>query len=100
GGEKVKVLKSGDVMEVRVQDPYNWISRRHFEIFREGGKWFIKDLGSLNRTAVHTRGSLREIWSGHRVEGPPLELGDKALIHVAYGSSLNAPPYIVVTFRK
>jgi serine/threonine protein kinase len=99
-GGKIRVLRSGDITEVQVRDPYNWISRKHFEIFRQGDRWFIKDSGSLNRTSVRTQGKVKEIWVGYKVEGPPLELGDKALIHVAYGSSLNAPPYLVVTFRK
>ena len=97
--EKVKVIRHGDSMEVLVKDPYNWISRRHFEIYRLSGKWYIRDLGSLNKTAVLTRGEVREIWRGHKVEGPPFELGDKALIYVAYGSSLSSQPYLVVSFR-
>ncbi len=99
-GGRVKVVRSGDVIEVWISDPYNWISRRHFEIFEKNGKWFIKDLGSLNRTAVRTRGMLKEIWAGYKVEGEPFELGEKAIIYVAYGSSLQAPPYLTITFRR
>jgi serine/threonine protein kinase len=100
GGEKVRILRSKDLIEVQVRDPYNWISRKHFEIFRSGNKWFIRDLGSLNRTAIRSKGNLIEIWRGYKVEGPPVELGSKAIIHVSYGSSINAPPYLVVTFRR
>lgn len=99
-GEKVRISRSKDLIEVQVRDPYNWISRKHFEIFRSGNKWFIRDLGSLNRTAIRSKGNLVEIWRGYKIEGPSVELGNKAIIHVAYGSSVNAPPYLVVTFRK
>ncbi|QOJ78651.1 protein kinase [Infirmifilum lucidum] len=98
-GGWVHVEKYGDVIEVRVHDPYNWISRRHFEIFEKGGKWFIRDLGSLNRTAIRVKGEVKEIWAGYKVEGKPFELSDNALIYVAYGSSLSSPPYITLSFR-
>ncbi|MEM2677503.1 MAG: protein kinase [Thermofilaceae archaeon] len=96
---KVVVDKRGDIMEVRVIDPYKWISRNHFEIFYKGGKWFIKDLGSLNRTAIRVEGHLIEVWKGRGIESQPVELGKRALIYVAYGSSLKQPPYLVLTFR-
>jgi serine/threonine-protein kinase len=97
--DRVNVVRHGDYMEVFVKDPFNWISRRHFEIYRMGGKWYIRDLGSLNRTAVLSGGQLREIWRGYKEPGPPFELGERALIYVAYGSSLSSQPYIVVSFR-
>jgi serine/threonine protein kinase len=97
--EKVKILKGKDLIEVQVQDPYNWISRKHFEIFRSGSRWFIRDLGSLNKTAIRSKGNIIEIWRGYKVEGPPMELEDKVIIHVAY-SSLDAPPYLTVIFKK
>lgn len=96
---KVDVRREGDVIYVRVDDPYKWISRKHFEIFRSGGKWYIRDLGSLNRTAVQTGGKLIEVWAGPRIESRPVELGDRAVIYIAYGSSLNHQPYVVATFK-
>lgn len=97
--KKVVVERRGDVMEIKVFDPYKWISRNHFEIFYRGGKWYIKDLGSLNRTAVRVEGQMIEVWKGRGVESQPVELGKKTLIYVAYGSSLSQPPYLVLTFR-
>ena len=99
GRGKVDVRQEGDVIYVGVDDPYKWISRKHFEIFRSGGKWYIRDLGSLNRTAVQTGGRLIEVWAGPRVESQPVELGERAVIYIAYGSSLNRQPYVVATFK-
>ena len=99
GRGKVDVRREGDVIFVGVDDPYRWISRRHFEIFRSGGKWYIRDLGSLNRTAVQTGGRLIEVWAGPRVESQPVELGERAVIYIAYGSALNRQPYVVATFK-
>jgi len=99
GRGRVNVRREGDVIYVRVEDPYNWISRRHFEIFRSGGRWYIRDLGSLNRTAVQTGGKLIEVWAGRGIESQPVELGERAVIYIAYGSSLNNQPYVVATFR-
>ncbi len=98
--ERVRVTREGGVIYIEVYDPFNWISRQHFEITYRGGAWFIRDLGSLNRTAVLTRGRLIELSIAPRVEGPLVELGDRAIIYVAYGPSLNNPPYMIVTFRR
>lgn len=36
----------------------NYISRKHAEIFQEdSGKWYIKDLGSMNGTYIKSKGS-------------------------------------------
>ncbi|MGC8988160.1 protein kinase domain-containing protein [Infirmifilum sp.] len=97
--EKVVVEREGDAIYVKVADPYKWISRMHFEIFRSGGKWYIRDLGSLNRTAVQTKGRTVEVWAAPRVESQAVELGDKAVIYIAYGSSPSNQPYVVASFR-
>ena len=97
--ESVKVIRKDDTIEVRVYDPYKWISRNHFEIFEKNGKWYFRDLGSLNRSAVRSKGELKEIWAGYRKESPEYELGKRAMIYVAYGSSLSNPPYMVLTFK-
>lgn len=98
--ERVFVRKEGDVIDVKVYDPYNWISRKHFEIFERGGRWYFKDLGSLNRSAILTKGVKKEVWAGHMRESPAYELGEKAMIYLAYGSSIENPPYLVITFKN
>ena len=97
---RVIVEKTSDIIYVRVYDPYRWISRVHFEILRLGRGWCIRDLGSTNRTAVMTKQGLFEIWRGLRVPGPCFPLSERALILVAYGSSLRNPPYLTALFRS
>lgn len=98
--KKVVVIEHGDVTFVGVYDPYRWISSYHFEIAYYGGSWCIRDLGSTNRTAVITRAGIREIWVGRRTPGPCYPLEDRAIILVAYGSSINNTPYVTVVFRR
>jgi len=97
--EKVMVIRESDTTYVYIQDPYKWISRRHFEIFEKGGRWYIRDLGSLNRTAVRYGGVVKEIWVGYRRPSPEIELPRESMIYVAYGSSLSNQAYVVLTFR-
>lgn len=101
GGEKVRVIKDERSTYVYVHDPSRWVSRKHFEIFEEGGKWHIRDLGSLNRTAVYHRGSVKEVWAGYMKVSSPLELNPGSIIYVAYGSSIDASSKacVVVTFK-
>jgi hypothetical protein len=97
--ERVKVIRKDGTIEVQVYDPFNWISRKHFEIYERGNKWYFKDLGSLNRSAILTKGSIKEAWAGRMRESPAQELGERAMIYLAYGSSLKNPPYLVATFK-
>jgi len=97
--EGIRVVKEGDVIRVYIHDPYRWVSREHFEIFRSGNKWYLRDLGSLNRTAVRAGGVIREVWVGYKKPSPPVTLERGSIIYVAYGDSLTKPPYVVLTFK-
>lgn len=97
--ESVRVVKEGDITYVYINDPYRWVSRKHFEIFRDGSKWYIRDLGSLNRTAVRSGEVVRELWVGHGKPSPPIELPRGSIIYVAYGSSLRNQAFIVLVFK-
>lgn len=57
--------------ELRLDDP--WVSRRHAQIFEQGGAWWLTDLGSRNR--VYVDGSVLS-------EGRTTELGDGAVIRL------------------
>ncbi|MEM1542838.1 MAG: FHA domain-containing serine/threonine-protein kinase [Ignisphaera sp.] len=98
---RIKVVKEGDITYIYVRDPYRWVSRNHFEIYEEDGKWYIRDLGSLNRTAIYYKGDLREVWIGYKRISPPVELRRGSIIYVAYGSLLNIgnQAYAVITFK-
>lgn len=100
-GINIKVVREGDVTYVYVYDPYRWISRNHFEIYREHDKWYIRDLGSLNRTAIYHKGDIKEVWVGYKRVSPPVEIQRGSMIYVAYGSLLNVSnqAYVVITFK-
>ena len=55
--EKPLVEVVGDKTIVRLLDPSHVISRMHIELYKKDGDWFLKDLGSLNGSAV-----LTEVW--------------------------------------
>jgi len=95
--EGLKVVKEGDTTYVYIHDPNHWVSRMHFEIFRQGNKWFIRDLGSLNYTAIVYGGVFKEIWAGRYQPSQPVELPRGSLIWVAYGKSRQ--PYVILTFK-
>jgi serine/threonine protein kinase len=99
--DRIKVIKERDKTYVNIHDPYRWISRNHFEIYENEGKWYIRDLGSLNRTAVYYKGNLREIWVGYKRTSSPVEIHRGSIIYVAYGSLLSAnnQAYAVITFK-
>lgn len=99
--DRIKVVREGDVTYIYVRDPYRWVSRNHFEIYEEGEKWYIRDLGSLNRTAIYYKGDLREVWIDYRRISPPVEIRRGSIIYVAYGSLLNIgnQAYAVITFK-
>jgi len=100
GAPKVRWWAEGDVTYVQVSDPFNWISRYHFELRRTPAGYCIRDLGSKNRTAVLTRTALVEVWEGRGRVSRCVNLGRRAIILVAYGQSLQSPPYLTVVFRS
>lgn len=55
-----------------------YVSRRHAEIYREGGRWFIKDLGSTN--GIFIRRSGEGSFSSRLVEPAPLAHGDEVAL--------------------
>jgi len=97
--ERVRIIREGDTTYVYIQDPYKWVSRRHFEIFEREGSWYIRDLGSLNRTAIRHGEMVKEIWVGHGRPSPAIELPRGSMIYTAYGSSLSDQAYVVLMFR-
>ena len=66
-------------------------------IFRKGDKWFLKDLGSLNKTAVYRDGRWIEVYRGYKQESPEFELRDGDVIALAYDARKG--PYLQVLFK-
>lgn len=52
----------------------SYLSRRHFRVFQQGGRWFVEDLGSTNGTLV----------DGRQIKGSgPVEIRDGSTISPA-----------------
>ena len=93
----VKVVRERDSMNILIADPYCWISRSHAEILEREGKWFVRDMGSLNRTCLYGEGLLTDLWLGYKNAGKPQQLKDKSMLYLAFDPSKG--PYLVATFR-
>jgi len=94
--EKPTVEEKTDKLLIKLVDPGCYISRMHAEIFEESGRWYLKDLGSLNRTAILTDKGWIIIHRGHRLESQPYPLKGKDIISLAYDPKKG--PYLVITF--
>ena len=93
--ERPLATTEGDKMMVKVVDPGHYISRMHIELFKDSGRWYVKDLGSLNGTAVLTDLGWRAIHRGHKLESAPYPLSGKDIISLGYNSRRG--PYIIIT---
>lgn len=96
-GEGCEIVQEGDSYLVKIPDPLCYISRRHAEVFRSPDGWYVRDLGSLNKTAVYSGGNWTELWKGHRERSEALHLRGGEWISLAYEAKLG--PYITALFR-
>ena len=78
-----------------IYDENKYISRQHIEIAEMYGKWYIRDLGSVNKTAVYRAGRWYTIWSGRGVTSQWVELGHGDLLALGYDDAKG--PYIVIS---
>ncbi len=96
--KSVEIIHERDHVMVRVYDPNYYISKRHCMIFKRGDKWFIKDLGSLNKTAIYRQEvGWIVIHKGYRVESNEFELKSGDVISIVYDESKG--PYLQVTVK-
>jgi pSer/pThr/pTyr-binding forkhead associated (FHA) protein len=51
--DEPRELVAGTIPDNDIYLPYKGVSRRHFLVFQESGKWRIKDLGSTNGTILN-----------------------------------------------
>ncbi len=94
----VRLVEEEGTARLLIKDPKAFISRVHAEIFREGDKWYVRDLGSLNKTAVSRGlGGWEVIWEGRGRPSRPVELKDGTIIALAYRRDLG--PYFTMTFK-
>lgn len=95
--DRCEIVQEGDSRIIKIPDPLCYISRRHAEIFSAAGGWYIRDLGSLNKTAVYSRGSWMELWKRHGERSQPFRLEGGEWISLAYDAKLG--PYLTALFR-
>ena len=92
--EKEKHLKiEGNLLYI--YDAGKYISRQHAEITEIGGKWYIRDLGSVNKTAVLRDNEWIIVWRGRGVTSQWIELKNGDIVALGYDKSKG--PYIVMT---
>jgi serine/threonine protein kinase len=96
--KKVNIIKERDRMFIKIPDPKRFISSIHLEIFEKNGKWFIKDLGSLNKTALFLKDRWIVIWRGYKIESSEYSIEDGQMISLAYDDNLG--PYFIITFKE
>jgi serine/threonine-protein kinase len=82
---------------LRIYDPNRYISRRHLELAEIRGRWYIKDLGSANKTAVYWGGRWHLVWRGRGATSRWFELRDGDVIALGYDEEKG--PYILIAVR-
>jgi serine/threonine protein kinase len=93
--EKPLVVTEGDKMIVKVIDPGHYISRRHVELSKQNGQWYIKDLGSLNGTGVLTDSGWQAIHRGPKIESVNHPLSGNDIISLGFNTRRG--PYLIMT---
>ncbi len=94
----VRLVEEDGGAKLLIKDPKAFISRVHAEIYKEKDKWYIRDLGSLNKTAVSRGlGGWRVLWAGRGRPSEAVELKDGTIIALAYRRDLG--PYFTITFK-
>lgn len=89
--------REGGVLTLYLPDRDRVVSRRHALIYRAGGRWYIKDLGSLNKTAVFRDGRWHLVYKARGEESHPFELRDGDVISICYDERLG--PYLQIAVK-
>jgi serine/threonine protein kinase len=103
--DKKATIAIGRRADISLDDPYGYLEERHVEIqYDEGSdRWLIRDLGSVNGTAIRRYGNFIVVSPGCRRMCPgtpsrPVELQDGDEIVLAFSEVLQLP-YIVLKFK-
>ncbi|MCC6021193.1 MAG: FHA domain-containing serine/threonine-protein kinase [Thermoproteaceae archaeon] len=93
--EEMDLKVEGELLYI--YDPDKYISRRHLELAEIQGKWYMRDLGSTNKTAVYRGGKWHLVWRGRGATSRWFELNDGDVIALGYDEEKGA--YILITVR-
>ena len=93
--EEMDLKMEGELLYI--YDPDKYISRRHLELAEIQGRWYIRDLGSTNKTAVYRDGRWHLVWRGRGATSRWFELRDGDVIALGYDEEKG--PYILITVR-
>jgi serine/threonine protein kinase len=103
--DKKATIAIGRRADISLDDPYGYLEERHVEIQYDEGSdtWLIRDLGSVNGTAIRRYGNFIVVSPGCRRTCPgtpsrPVELQDGDEIVLAFSEVLRLP-YIVLKFK-
>ena len=103
--DKKATITIGRRADISLDDPYGYLEERHVEIQYDEGSdtWLIRDLGSVNGTAIRRYGNFIVVSPGCRRTCPgtpsrPVELQDGDEIVLAFSEVLRLP-YIVLKFK-
>lgn len=83
-GDFVDMYREGRDLFLAVPDPQRHIEKRHVKIFEHGRRWFVQDLGSLNKTAIYRGGRWHVVHRGKGRPSDPFELLNGDIISLAY----------------
>lgn len=95
--DKCELVRDGSYCLLKIPDPLCYVSRKHTEIFYAAGGWYVRDLGSLNKTAIYSNGVWTELWKRQGERSQPVKLTGGEWISLAYDAKLG--PYITALFR-
>ncbi|MEM4546566.1 MAG: FHA domain-containing serine/threonine-protein kinase [Nitrososphaerota archaeon] len=94
--EKVVTMTEGNNLYVYIYDQNSYISRLHAELIYKNGSWYLRDLGSLNKTAILVGGEWKTVYNSYRVPSNLVEIGRRSMISLGYDDKLG--PYLVISF--
>lgn len=93
---RVATLIEGNNMYIYIDDQNAYLSRLHAEIVHMNNAWYLRDLGSLNKTAIMEAGEWKLVYASHRIPSRFVKLEKRSMISLGYDEKLG--PYLVLTF--
>lgn len=77
-----------------VYDPNKYISRQHLELMESYGRWYVRDLGSVNKSAINRGGQWYLVWRGRQAVSDWVEIQHGDIIALGYDDEKG--PYVMI----